>query len=97
MLPEVRGFGITGFQAGQALFIPVAFMTYADLINPLQPQPFLPHRYPDPQGALVILEAISSDPGAFQGKLNVIQDDHDIGTAGFVEKRRERGEKGLTG
>lgn len=97
MLLEVGGVGIAGFQAGQTLFPPVALMTYSNLAHPLKAQTFFPNRDPDPQGTLIILKAISGDPGGSHGKLNLIQDDHHIGKVSLIEEGRKRGEKGLTG
>jgi hypothetical protein len=97
MLPEVGGVGIAGFQAGQTFLPPVALITYSNLTHPLQTQALFPDRDPEPEGTLIILEAISGDPGGSHGKLNLIQDDHHIGKVSLIEKGRKRGEKGLTG
>ena len=59
---EIRGVCIEGFQAGEMLSPPVAFVAYSYLVDLLQAQAFFPHRDCDPEGALVILETISTDP-----------------------------------
>ncbi len=97
MLLEVGGIGIGGLEARQTFSSPVPFRAYCYLVDFLEAKPPSPYRDGNPKGALVVLEAISGYPGGPLRKLNVIEDDHDVGEVGLQKESRKRGKEGLVG
>ncbi len=97
MVSEVRGIHIKTLQAFRMLAGPSALMADPDLIYSLPPQTRRPDRNGHPQGALIILEAVSADPGRALGKLNIVQDDKDVRKESLVKETRVRAKIGLIG
>ncbi len=77
--------------------MPPAFMAYPHIIDFLEPETFFPYRDRDPQGALIVLEAVSRNPGGAPRELDFVQEDEDVGHGRFVEKAGIRGKIRLTG
>ena len=65
-------------------------MAYSNFIDALEPQPFLPDRYRDPERALVILEPVPSQPRGALRKLNLIQDHEYVRKVGLMKEASMR-------
>ncbi len=72
-------------------------ITDPDIINRLQAQAFFPDGHRQPQGSLIIFQAIATDPCRALWKLNAVKNNKNIGLPGLVKKARVRDEVGLVG
>jgi hypothetical protein len=97
MLRQIGGVSVGGFKAFQVLAGPAALIADAHLADALQPQALLPHRDGEPQGALVVLEAVAGHPGGAPGKLHFVQDDQDVGARRLSQKAGKGTKIGLVG
>ena len=89
MVSEVGSIPIGALEAFQVLTRPAPLVADSHLVDVLFSQTLLPNWNGHPQGALIVLKAVSADPRRTMGQLNFVQDDQDVGEEGFVEKTRE--------
>ena len=65
-------------QATEMLMGLPTLVAYPDIIDALQPQPFLPNRDSQPHRPLIIFKSVPTDPGGAPGELNGIENDKHI-------------------